>query len=547
MTDIDARIEELYQALLLANNRKRAVAAPKAQKAPQSRLKTQEVAAEAPEATGAPVYSAGASTASQFPTGFPQPLSVKLVPDDKQVASLPDRLPATLANPDLEKNPAIEPFNWDGNPEYAKDYTFSQVRGQPRVKAMFETSLVKPRRLTGMYDSGSGGLGAILYGVAGTGKTSIATAAINLLCGDEGCQKWPHDGVYRSQEEARRLDESDKLKGWVKRYFWKEDSPGSKTGHYEMPKIIAIAAPGTSIVKPLVGEGERTMARYFEMARAVAPTIIFFDEADSFMDESSKNNAGIISAFKVQLTAADKLKEKPVVYSIIATNNPLLIPEPVLSRFGGSVVEVGLPDKEARRGILEQAITKQLRASNWKTSKDKRGPIYWIADATKTLDELANMTRPPKDKAEYERRELKLWSARDLVSMVRIVVGNVKEDVESSSNLYHCKGDEGSCGNYEDKDIYIMDVDGSLGGREKAVDVIARGEGGKIRARPVTLKDFQSAWPNIRSTVDLEAIKQQMRFNAQLGTQVNENSPAQRMLDELFNSRIGANTTVPDN
>lgn len=115
------------------------------------------------------------------------------------------------------------------------------------------------------------------------------------------------------------------------------------------------------------------MRRFFEMARACTPSILFFDEADPFLDEDNEFNADVISTFKTQLTYGDKMDPKPVVFTIIATNNPLKLPEPVRSRFGGSIVEVGLPDLAARREIIRSSITKMLKVSALARAYDGEG------------------------------------------------------------------------------------------------------------------------------------------------------------------------------
>jgi hypothetical protein len=119
-----------------------------------------------------PLVVAASSAAAPSPaaSAIPQPLKVSLVPDEdekKKQKELPDHLPATLQNADLEKNPPIDPYNSVHNDEYSPTWTFDDVKGQDAVRSMFERSLVKPKILTGLYDASSGGLGAILYGVAG--------------------------------------------------------------------------------------------------------------------------------------------------------------------------------------------------------------------------------------------------------------------------------------------------------------------------------------------------------------------------------------------
>lgn len=497
-----------------------------------------------------------ATTASceSFPIPFPVTL-LKSEDEKRKEAQLTDRLPATLENPSIENNPPIVPFNGPHNPEYNRNFTFAQVKGLPDVVDMFETALVKPEILGGIYSRDTGSAGIILYGVAGTGKTSAFLAAVNLACGSSsgGCPLWSPDNTttFRTQDEARTLDETPELKGWVKLNFWVVP-PGksNEQGHYEMPKIVAISVAGTQISSMWKNEGARRMSRYYQMARRVQPCILFFDEADPFLDPRIDTNADVTATMKTEITTADQQVPKPQVFTILATNNPQLLPEAILSRFTGSIIEVGLPDRAARRSIIAKAIYNNLKLANWKPSGEETGPIYWIANAQQTLDALAKWTRPPETLDQYKNGELKLWSGRDLRGMVYQVVTAAKKRLETSTHLFHCRGDGSGppCSFYENNgDIYVVD---EARGTIRAADLInARdGSSGKIRVPPITLKDFEDEWPKVTSTVTKESIGYQLRFNqSPLGRAVAvPPGPGQLFVDDLFGGRIGANTTVPD-
>lgn len=133
---------------------------------PPPPVQKQEKAGAAVTTTTTEETAAVASAAA--PGAIPQPLEVKLVGGDPK--GLPDQLPATLSNADLEKNPDLLPYNSPFNDAYSRKMTFKNVKGQEAVQQLFERTLVAPSVVPGLFDSSSGGIGALLYGVAGTGK-----------------------------------------------------------------------------------------------------------------------------------------------------------------------------------------------------------------------------------------------------------------------------------------------------------------------------------------------------------------------------------------
>src|SRR5206468_1081884 len=104
------------------------------------------------------------------------------------------------------------------------------------------------------------------------------------------------------------------------------------------------------------GESEQQIARLFNRARQVAPTIIFIDELDSLVPARGGGLGEPQVTERVVntiLSEMDGLEELQNVVVIGATNRPTLI-DPALLRPGrfDELIYVGVPDTAGRRRIL---------------------------------------------------------------------------------------------------------------------------------------------------------------------------------------------------
>jgi hypothetical protein len=113
--------------------------------------------------------------------------------------------------------------------------------------------------------------------------------------------------------------------------------------------FITVAVP--DVVKGLVGESEKALARVFAVARQAAPCVVFFDEFQAmFGDRESSGEVGrrLVSQF---LLETDQRAEGVVL--LASTNVPSAI-DPALLRPGrfDRILEVPLPDLAARRALL---------------------------------------------------------------------------------------------------------------------------------------------------------------------------------------------------
>jgi transitional endoplasmic reticulum ATPase len=117
-----------------------------------------------------------------------------------------------------------------------------------------------------------------------------------------------------------------------------------------------IASKSSDLLSKWYGESEQQIARLFNRARQVAPTIIFIDELDSLVPARGGGLGEPQVTERVVntiLSEMDGLEELQNVVVIGATNRPTLI-DPALLRPGrfDELIYVGVPDTAGRRRIL---------------------------------------------------------------------------------------------------------------------------------------------------------------------------------------------------
>jgi len=112
---------------------------------------------------------------------------------------------------------------------------------------------------------------------------------------------------------------------------------------------------GAELLDKYVGESERAVRELFSRARAAAPSIIFFDEIDSLAPVRGRSTTTVTdSVVAALLTEMDGITSRGNVAVIGATNRADLI-DPALLRAGRfeTQIEIGLPDAEARRALID--------------------------------------------------------------------------------------------------------------------------------------------------------------------------------------------------
>nr|XP_039335035.1 ATPase family protein 2 homolog isoform X1 [Saimiri boliviensis boliviensis] len=118
-----------------------------------------------------------------------------------------------------------------------------------------------------------------------------------------------------------------------------------------------LAIKGPELMNKYVGESERAVRETFRKARAVAPSIIFFDELDALaVERGSSLGAGNVAdrVLAQLLTEMDGIEQLKDVTILAATNRPDRI-DKALMRPGriDRIIYVPLPDEATRREILK--------------------------------------------------------------------------------------------------------------------------------------------------------------------------------------------------
>ena len=112
---------------------------------------------------------------------------------------------------------------------------------------------------------------------------------------------------------------------------------------------------GPEIVSKYYGDSEEKLREIFQKAEENAPAIIFIDEIDSIAPKRDESKGEMERRVVAQLLSLmDGLKNRGKVIVIAATNLPDSI-DPALRRGGrfDREIEIGVPDKEGRKEILQ--------------------------------------------------------------------------------------------------------------------------------------------------------------------------------------------------
>jgi spastin len=142
-----------------------------------------------------------------------------------------------------------------------------------------------------------------------------------------------------------------------------------------------------AIMNKFVGESEKMLRRVFESAKKTRPSILFIDEIDSMLMARSESDNDAARRLKTEFLVLFDSLDKTGVILIGATNLPSQLDLAALRRFN-KLVYVGLPDAEARRGMLEknlQNINYELKNDWHKLVKDLDG--YTASEITDIVKE----------------------------------------------------------------------------------------------------------------------------------------------------------------
>ena len=343
-----------------------------------------------------------------------------------------DSLPQTLdRKPDQEAYPCLSPWNYPGNPRWDRSVTFANTFGAAKAKRLLQTTIVDQFLLPHLYPSALAQRGFMLYGVPGTGKTRLATGVVNAT----------QDAPPRTGAELAKLRNNPQLRGFVDA-FWPDG---------RVPQTIFYSVGVTDVVSAFIGESAKRLTRWFQLARATEPSVIFFDEADVYLDPNVKSNSEPITVFKQQVGGLGA----GGVTVILATNYPMRIESAVRSRVMAGAIEVPVPDLAARKKIIElQLDTAQKRnaTSTYPLTK------FYINTGTPTqtkekiIDFVADATRPRPS-------EGKAWSSRDIVGLINAALRLNRDRVARGCLVECARGSPGSkaCEYYANvDDVYVL-------------------------------------------------------------------------------------------
>jgi transitional endoplasmic reticulum ATPase len=150
-----------------------------------------------------------------------------------------------------------------------------------------------------------------------------------------------------------------------------------------------IATKSSDLLSKWYGESEQQIARLFNRARQVAPTIIFIDELDSLVPAAwrrSRRAPGHRTGGQHHPFGNGRLEELQNVVVIGATNRPTLI-DPALLRPGrfDELIYVGVPDTAGRRRILAIHTKDMPLADDVDLDRSPNGPSALPVRILRTL------------------------------------------------------------------------------------------------------------------------------------------------------------------
>jgi transitional endoplasmic reticulum ATPase len=152
------------------------------------------------------------------------------------------------------------------------------------------------------------------------------------------------------------------------------------TGKTMLAKAVAtesqanfISIKGPEFLSKWVGESEKAVRETFRKARQAAPSVVFLDEIDSIAPSrggTSSDSHVTERVISQILTELDGLESLNSVMVIAATNRPDII-DPALLRPGrfDRLIEIGLPDEQARQQILKIHMAKKPLAEDIKVEE----------------------------------------------------------------------------------------------------------------------------------------------------------------------------------
>ena len=190
-----------------------------------------------------------------------------------------------------------------------------------------------------------------------------------------------------------------------------------------------ISCEASAFVNMYLGVGADKMRKVFATAKENAPAIIFIDEIDVIAQKRhSKFNSNHEETLNQFLTLMDGFNSSDNIIVIAATNIPEVLDKAIIrpGRFD-RVIEIPLPDRKARREILEVHARNKIFIDNKDEILDdiaKKTRGYSGAELANILNEAAIMTAT-REKEGITKEEIE-------EAFIKTIFGISKEDKELS-------------------------------------------------------------------------------------------------------------------
>lgn len=184
------------------------------------------------------------------------------------------------------------------------DTTFDDVIGMEDVKKTIRSRVIDQIKFPELYEQFglSGGTGILLYGLPGTGKTTIARAI-----------------AHEVNAPMYVVKLSDVMNKWV-------------------------------------GESEKRIRLLFEKARSTPVSIIFFDDFDALGGERSDNNSVNNKIIVELINQMDGFRKNTnTIVLLAATNNPWILDSAIMRRFEHHIY-VPLANHDARIAMVQKQL-----------------------------------------------------------------------------------------------------------------------------------------------------------------------------------------------